>query len=103
MAEYKHLFSPIKIGLVTLKNRIVCSGHTNGFVDPVTFLPNERTKGYFEERARGGAALIVLPLSSVDEKADYYPLAALALWTDDVIPGIREIADIVHKYDCKLF
>ncbi len=102
MAEYKHLFTPIKLGPITLKNRIVCAGHTNGFVDPVTFLPNERTKCYFEERARGGASLIVLPLSSVDEKADYYPLAAFALWTDDVIPGLKEITDVIHKYDCKV-
>jgi len=103
MAEYKYLFSPIKLGPVTLKNRIVCAGHTNGFQDPVTFLSNERTKCYFEERARGGVSLIVLPMSSVDEKSDYYPLTAFALWTDDVIPGLKEITDVIHKYDCKVF
>lgn len=103
VAEYQYLFTPVKVGQITLKNRIVCAGHTNGFVDPVTFLPNERAKRYYEERARGGASLIVLPLSSVDEKADYYPLAAFALWTDDVIPGLKEIIDIIHKYDCKVF
>jgi 2,4-dienoyl-CoA reductase-like NADH-dependent reductase (Old Yellow Enzyme family) len=103
MAEYNYLFSPIKIGPVTLKNRIVCAGHTNGLQDPVTFLSNERTKCYFEERARGGAGLIVLPLASVDEKADYYPMSSFGLWKDEVIPGIREITDIAHKYDCKVF
>jgi len=102
MAEYKYLFTPIKLGPITLKNRIVCAGHTNGFVDPVTFLPNETTRCYYEERARGGASLIVLPLSSVDETADYYPLAAFALWTDDVIPGLRKVTDAIHKYDCKV-
>jgi 2,4-dienoyl-CoA reductase-like NADH-dependent reductase (Old Yellow Enzyme family)/thioredoxin reductase len=102
MAEYKYLFTPIKLGPLTLKNRIVFAGHTNEFVNPVTFLPTERTTGYFEERARGGAALIVLPLSSVDEKADYYPMAAFALWTDDIIPGIKSITDAAHKFDCKV-
>jgi 2,4-dienoyl-CoA reductase-like NADH-dependent reductase (Old Yellow Enzyme family) len=103
MAEYQYLFTPIKLGSVTLKNRIVCAGHTNGFQDPISFLSNERTKCYFEERARGGAGLIVLPLSSVDEKSDYYPLTAFALWTDDVIPGLKEITDVIHRYDCKVF
>lgn len=102
MTDYKYLFTPLKLGPLTLKNRIVFAGHTNGFVDPVTFLPNERTTGYFEERARGGASLIVLPLSSVDEKADYYPMAAFALWTDDIIPGIKKITDAAHKFDCKV-
>ncbi len=103
MAEYKYLFSPIKLGPVILKNRIVCAGHTNGFQDPVTFLSNERTLRYFEEKARGGASLIVLPLSSVDETSDYFPLTAFGLWTDDVIPGIKEIVDVVHSNDCKIF
>ena len=86
MAEYNYLFSPIKIGPITLKNRIVCAGHTNGLQDPVTFLSNERTKCYFEEKARGGVGLIVLPLASVDEKADYYPMSSFGLWKDEVIP-----------------
>jgi 2,4-dienoyl-CoA reductase-like NADH-dependent reductase (Old Yellow Enzyme family) len=103
MAEYKYLFTPIKLGPVTLKNRIVCAGHTNGFQDPVTFLSNERTLRYFEEKARGGASLVVLPLSSIDEKSDYYPLTAFGLWTDDVIPGLKEITDVIHKHDCKVF
>jgi 2,4-dienoyl-CoA reductase-like NADH-dependent reductase (Old Yellow Enzyme family) len=103
MTEYRYLFSPIQLGPVILKNRIVCAGHTNGFQDPVTFLSNERTRSYFEEKARGGAGLIVLPLSSVDEKADYFPLTAFGLWKDEVIPGIKEITDIAHKYNCKVF
>ncbi len=102
MADYRYLFTPIKLGPITLKNRIVFAGHTNGFFDAVTFLPNETARCYYEERARGGASLIVLPLSSVDEKADYYPMGAFALWTDDVIPGIKKITDTVHKYDCKV-
>ena len=103
MADYDYLFSPIKVGPVTLKNRIVCAGHTNGLQDPTSFLSNERTRSYFEEKARGGAGLIILPLASVDEKADYYPLTSFGLWKDEVIPGIKEITDIAHKYDCKVF
>jgi 2,4-dienoyl-CoA reductase-like NADH-dependent reductase (Old Yellow Enzyme family) len=103
MAEYRYLFSPLKAGPVVLKNRIVCAGHTNGFADPVTFLPNERTKRYFEEKAMGGVSLVVFPLSSVDEKADYFPLTAFGLWKDEVVPGLKEITDIIHKHDCRVF
>jgi 2,4-dienoyl-CoA reductase-like NADH-dependent reductase (Old Yellow Enzyme family)/thioredoxin reductase len=103
MAEYKYLFTPLKLGPITLKNRIVYAGHGNQVVDPVTFFATDRAKAYYEEKARGGAAMIALLLSSVDEKADYYPASAFALWTDDVIPGLTEITDIIHKYDCKVF
>jgi 2,4-dienoyl-CoA reductase-like NADH-dependent reductase (Old Yellow Enzyme family)/thioredoxin reductase len=103
MSEYKYLFTPIKLGSVTLKNRIVCAGHCTQCPDPVTCLPNPRTKAYYEERARGGAGLIILSNSSVDERADYHPLTGLALWTDDVIPGLKEVTDTIHRYDCKVF
>jgi 2,4-dienoyl-CoA reductase-like NADH-dependent reductase (Old Yellow Enzyme family)/thioredoxin reductase len=103
MAEYKYLFTPLKLGPITLKNRIVWAGHAAKAQDPETYLVNDRAKCYYEERARGGAAMIVLGLASVDEKADYYPLNGFALWTDDVIPGLKELADIIHKYDCKVF
>lgn len=103
MAEYKYLFTPIKLGPVTLKNRIVCAGHAIKAQTPETYLVNDRAKAYYEEKARGGAAMIVLGLASVDEKADYYPLNGFALWTDDVIPGLKELADIIHKHDCKVF
>jgi len=103
MAEYKYLFTPLKLGPIVLKNRIVCAAHGNQVADPVTFLVNERTKAYYEERARGGAAAIILVSSSVDERADYYPATNFALWTDDIIPGLKELVDICHKHDCKFF
>lgn len=103
MGEYKYLFSPIKLGPVTLKNRIVWSGHTHKCWEPVTFLVGDRAKGYYEERAKGGVGAVVLAMASVDEKADYWPLFGLPLWTDDVIPGLKELTDILHKYGCKVF
>ena len=94
MSEYKYLFTPLKLGPIVLKNRIVCASHGNQVADPVTFMVTDRAKAYYEERARGGAAAIILVSSSVDEKADYYPANNFALWTDDIIPGLKEIVDI---------
>ena len=103
MSKYEYLFSPMKLGPIALKNRIVCAAHGNQVADPVTFMVTDRTKAYYRERAAGGAAAIVLVSSSVDERADYYPANNYALWSDDIIPGLREIADICHEYDCKFF
>ena len=53
----KLLFSPIKIGKVTLRNRIVFLPHGNSFA--VQDLPGERVRYYFAERAKGGVGLII--------------------------------------------
>lgn len=101
MADYKYLFTPLKLGPIVLKNRIVCAAHGNQVADPVTFMVTDRAKSYYEERARGGAAAIIMVSSSVDERADYYPATNFALWTDDIIPGLKELVDICHANDCK--
>ena len=102
MADYKYLFTPLKLGPLVLKNRIVCAAHGNQVADPVTFMITDRAKAYYEERARGGAAAIILVSSSVDERADYYPATNFAFWSDDIIPGLKELVDMCHKHDCKL-
>lgn len=103
MSKYEYLFSPMKLGPIALKNRIVCAAHGNQVADPVTFMVTERAKAYYRERAAGGAAAVVLVSSSVDDRADYYPANNFALWSDDIIPGLKELADICHEYDCKFF
>ena len=54
----KHLFKPIKLASKTLKNRIVFGAHTANMSDQG--LPGPRHRGYYAERARGGAAMIVV-------------------------------------------
>jgi 2,4-dienoyl-CoA reductase-like NADH-dependent reductase (Old Yellow Enzyme family) len=103
MSKYEYLFSPMKLGPIALKNRIVCAAHGNQVADPVTFMVTDRTRAYYRERAAGGAAAVVLVSSSVDERADYFPANNYALWSDDIIPGLKDLVDICHEHDCKFF
>ena len=58
MAEqFKHLFSPVKVGSITIPNRIVVPGHYPSFRDPDS-LPGERNIAYWESKAKGGVGLI---------------------------------------------
>lgn len=56
--QYEMLFSPLNIGQVTIKNRVVMAPMLMGFG---TFdgTPTHRLMDYYEERAKGGAGLII--------------------------------------------
>ena len=56
--EYTRLFSPVHIGGMELKNRVVMAAmHLHYTQDG---LPNQRLAAYYRRRAAGGVGLIVL-------------------------------------------
>jgi 2,4-dienoyl-CoA reductase-like NADH-dependent reductase (Old Yellow Enzyme family) len=100
MTDYKYLFRPLSVGHTVLKNRIICGPHVTNFWPD--HLPDERTTAYYEERAAGGVAMIIIGASPVDETAKHRPFMQCGLWNDDCIPGLRDIAEAVHRHDSKL-
>ncbi|MFM5954666.1 MAG: FAD-dependent oxidoreductase [Novosphingobium sp.] len=56
-AKYPHVFSPLRIGHTTVKNRILMGSMHTGIED----LPDaaQRLSAYFVERARGGVGMII--------------------------------------------
>ena len=69
--SFPHLFQPLTLRHKTLKNRIVFGAHTANM--SVDGWPSDRHLGYYRERARGGAAMIVVEPVPVNKAA--------ALWT----------------------
>lgn len=56
--SYKYVFSPLTLRHKTLRNRIVFGAHTTNMAEDG--LPGDRHLGYYLERAKGGAAMIVV-------------------------------------------
>ncbi|QHG85513.1 FAD-binding protein (plasmid) [Rhodococcus rhodochrous] len=97
---FPKLFSPLRIGKTTIKNRIVSSGHDTGM--SVAGNVSDQLVAYHRARAVGGTGLIVMQVSGVHETAQYTTHMLMA--TDDsAIAGFRRIAEAVHPYDCKVF
>ena len=93
MTQFPNLFSPLTIRGVTLKNRIMSTGHDT--VLPTDGTVNESLIAYHKARARGGAGLIVTQVAGVHETARY--TSHLLMATDDgCIPGYRALADAIH-------
>ena len=95
MGILNHLFEPIKIGSMEVKNRIVMSamgvlfGTENGS-------PTSQITEYFAARARGGTGMIIaggLAVSHVGRDMD----ELMMIWDDNYIPALKKMVDIVHK------
>jgi 2,4-dienoyl-CoA reductase-like NADH-dependent reductase (Old Yellow Enzyme family)/NADPH-dependent 2,4-dienoyl-CoA reductase/sulfur reductase-like enzyme len=99
-AKFPHLFSPLKVGAVTIKNRILSTGHDT--LLPRNFVVNEALLAYHRARAEGGVGLIVVQVAGVHETARYTAHSLMAT-TDDCIPGYRQLAEMLHGYGCKVF
>ncbi len=84
-----NLFSPLTIGGVTIRNRIMSSGHDT--VMARDGLVTDRLIAYQEARARGGAGLIVIQVAGVHPTARYTS-TELTADTDATIPGYAAIA-----------
>ncbi|MEI7744183.1 MAG: NADH:flavin oxidoreductase, partial [Chloroflexota bacterium] len=99
-SAFPHLFSPITVGGVTIKNRILSSGHDT--VMAKGGLVTDQLVAYQEARARGGAGLIIIQVAGVHATARYTS-TELAADTDDCIPGYTELASVIHRHGAKVF
>ncbi|MFM1651742.1 FAD-dependent oxidoreductase [Brevibacillus sp. B_LB10_24] len=100
MEPFQFLFTPVKVGRLILQNRIMSTGHMTTFVE--NRLPNDRLIAYHEERAKGGAGLIVMEANAVHPTA-YFTADTLVAYTDEIIPYYQKLAEAVHKYGTKMF
>ena len=94
-AGLDRLFSPLDVGPVTLRNRIVSPPHGTGFAD--NGLPSEQQLRYYEARARGGVALIVVGSLHVHELQWAIPGENLTA-DPRAVEGYRRIAETVHAH-----
>jgi mycofactocin system FadH/OYE family oxidoreductase 2 len=96
--EFRHLFSPIKIGTMTVPNRIVFPAHWTWLFSPHE-APNDRIMHYFATRANGGAGLIVTTPNMVwppSTSGGY-----VATRDDEAMPAFEMISQAIHEHGAK--
>lgn len=98
--RFPHLFAPLTIRGVSLRNRILSTGHDTTL--PTDGTVNDALVAYHRARAKGGAGLIVTQVSGVHETARYTSHLLMAT-SDDCIPGYRKLAEAVHAEGCAIF
>ncbi len=100
--DYPNLLSPKKIGAVQMKNRVVVSAMMLDF-GQFDGTPTERMMDYYEERAKGGAGLIITEITRVNDVTGAGSFAQLALSHDYQIKPMSELVARIHKHGCKVF
>lgn len=99
-ATLSHVWTPLTIGTTTVKHRIMVTGHTQLYGQDEMI--SDRHIAYYRERARGGAALLVLEQQAVHPSGMNYHAGCLA-WERRVIPQYEKLAEAVHLFGCKQF
>jgi 2,4-dienoyl-CoA reductase (NADPH2) len=94
------LFSPIRIGALELRNRLVMSPMETAFGTRAG-LPSPRSLAYFEARARGGVGLITLGACTIDPRHKEVP-SSLHFGSDDVIEAHRRLTERVHAHGARV-
>ena len=89
---FPHIFRPLQIKNLILRNRIAISGHFAGWwVD--RGLPSDEFVAYLEERAKGGVGLFVIGATSPERGSGW-----LENISDAIIPRYRALAGAGHRH-----
>ncbi|MEQ8717678.1 MAG: FAD-dependent oxidoreductase [Acidimicrobiales bacterium] len=94
MTAYPHLFTPITLGSVELRNRVTLSAMTTGF-GFVDGAPTDDTLAYYNRRATGlGLATVgfsaVRPEGRVENQIAW-------MWPEDAASSLEPLADAIHR------
>ena len=91
---YPHLFQPITLGSLTLRNRLVMGSMHTGLEDRARDLP--KLTAYFTERARGGVGLIITGGYAPNKRGWLKPFAS-ELTSRAQANKHRPMTDAVHE------
>jgi 2,4-dienoyl-CoA reductase-like NADH-dependent reductase (Old Yellow Enzyme family) len=98
--NFPNLFTPVTIGKVEIRNRILSTGHDTTL--PTDGTVNDALIAYHEARAKGGAGLIVVQVAGIHDSARYTTHILMATG-DECIPGYARLAETVHGHGAKVF
>ena len=99
--SYDMLFTPMKIGSLEIKNRIVMAPMCMGF-GQYNGCATETMMNYYEERAKGGVGLIFTEITRVNDVSGASSFGQLGLSHDYQIAPLREMVNRVHRHGCKI-
>ncbi|MCF6149738.1 MAG: FAD-dependent oxidoreductase [Candidatus Kuenenia sp.] len=100
MTAFPTLFSPFRIGSMSIKNRIVMSPMETHLCNAEGFVTKELIS-YYKERALGGAGYITVENTAVDP-AGRVNDGMMCIHDDKFIPELKNLVDTIHAVGGKI-
>lgn len=98
---FEHLLSPTRIGSLELRNRIAMAPMGVEIVEADGVI-REPTLRYYEERARGGAGLLITENTSACYPRGANSAHEIGVSDDSFLPGLTALCEVVHKHGAKI-
>jgi 2,4-dienoyl-CoA reductase-like NADH-dependent reductase (Old Yellow Enzyme family) len=92
------VWEPLKLGDLTLRNRILQPAHSSQHGDPRDHTFSKSQIAYFRERAKGGVGLSITETVAAARSAVGSFFNVVDVWSPKCIPSMRELSHAVHEY-----
>lgn len=99
---YEKLFTPIKIGKLELKNRIVMTSMEIGLAK-FNGNASKEVINYYYERAKGGTGLIMTGITRVNNMNGVSTPRQLSMANHSNIRSLKKLTEKIHTTDSKIF
>ncbi|KAF7367405.1 Artemisinic aldehyde Delta(11(13)) reductase [Mycena sanguinolenta] len=98
----KALLTPLKLGSITIRNRIGMAALTRNRADAISATPNALMKEYYMQRAVGGCGLMLAEGTLVTRQGSEWAQAP-GIWSKEQIAAWKGIVDAVHTTETKMY
>jgi 2,4-dienoyl-CoA reductase-like NADH-dependent reductase (Old Yellow Enzyme family) len=98
--SYPNLFTPVTIGPIELRNRVVSTSHQTGLVHD--HLPTEDLVAYHEARACGGAGAIFIEATAIDQSG-LLNSHTIGGFLPEIVPIYERLGEAVRAHGSRLF
>ena len=99
-SQFKKLFEPARLGRLELSNRIVMPPIVDNLATPDGIV-SQKQLDYFEARARGGVAMIIVESTCVDAPVGKNVPHMLHMDDDECISGLTQLAKVIKEHGAK--
>ena len=99
---YERLKSPLKIGKLTLPNRLAMTAMGVNLGKPEGGVTDDLIK-FYEARARGGVGLIITEVTRIEGGAGISDPCQMAAYRPGDILELQRLANMVHRWNTRLF
>jgi 2,4-dienoyl-CoA reductase-like NADH-dependent reductase (Old Yellow Enzyme family)/thioredoxin reductase len=96
MSQLERLLSPVRLGHLTAKNRIVSTPHGAAFGEKGRI--TDRYIRYHEEKARGGCGVVMMFGSSSIHPTSINDWGEVNNWDDSIVPQFRQMSNAIHRH-----